>query len=147
MVEHLLIMWQVIGSILHARLTGQFISSYSQCSAFGVTKAAVCAFLSLDSAYKRFHADHLCQLGRKEMYYLTTQLSHFFFFIWCRTYREEARCCHTSCGALDGTRICSMGPPWRIDLTTDRTMSGHCVGWSILSMSCQQCHIHPWQGP
>ena len=30
-------------------------------------------------AYKRFHADHLCQLVRKEMYYLTTQLSHFIF--------------------------------------------------------------------
>ena len=31
--------------------------------------------------------------------------------------------CYTSCGALAGTRNSSMGPPWRIDLTTHRTMS------------------------
>ena len=31
--------------------------------------------------------------------------------------------CYTSCGALSGTRNSSMGPPWRIDPTTHRTMS------------------------
>ena len=31
--------------------------------------------------------------------------------------------CYTSRGALDGTRNSSMGPPWRIDPTTHRTMS------------------------
>ena len=31
----------------------------------------------------------------------------------------------TSCGALAGTRNSSMGPPWRIDPTTHRTMSEH----------------------
>ena len=31
--------------------------------------------------------------------------------------------CYTSCGALAGTRNSSKGPPWRIDLTTHRTMS------------------------
>ena len=31
--------------------------------------------------------------------------------------------CYTSCGALAGTRNSSMGPPWRIDLTTHRVMS------------------------
>ena len=35
--------------------------------------------------------------------------------------------CHTSCGALAGTRNSSMGPPWRIDLTTHCTMSGWLV--------------------
>ena len=31
--------------------------------------------------------------------------------------------CYTSCGALAGTRNSSMGPPWKIDPTTHRTMS------------------------
>ena len=31
--------------------------------------------------------------------------------------------CYTSCGALAGMRNSSMGPPWRIDPTTHRTMS------------------------
>ena len=31
--------------------------------------------------------------------------------------------CYTSCGALAGTRNSPMGPPWRIDPTTHRTMS------------------------
>ena len=31
--------------------------------------------------------------------------------------------CYTSRGALAGTRNSSMGPPWRIDPTTHRTMS------------------------
>ena len=31
--------------------------------------------------------------------------------------------CYTSRGALAGTRISLMGPPWRIDPTTHRTMS------------------------
>ena len=31
--------------------------------------------------------------------------------------------CYTSHGALAGTRNSSMGPPWRVDLTTHRTMS------------------------
>ena len=31
--------------------------------------------------------------------------------------------CYTSRGALAGTRYSSMGPPWRIDPTTHRTMS------------------------
>ena len=31
--------------------------------------------------------------------------------------------CYTSRGALAGTRNSSMGPPWRINLTTNRTMS------------------------
>ena len=31
--------------------------------------------------------------------------------------------CYTSRGALAGTRNSSMGPPWRIDSTTHRTMS------------------------
>ena len=31
--------------------------------------------------------------------------------------------CYTSCGALAGTRNSSMGPPWRINPTTHRTMS------------------------
>ena len=33
--------------------------------------------------------------------------------------------CYTSRGALAGTRNSSMGPPWRIDPTTHRTMSEH----------------------
>ena len=38
------------------------------------------------------------------------------------TYRSL---CYTSRGALAGTRKSSMGPPWRIDPTTQRTMSEH----------------------
>ena len=34
--------------------------------------------------------------------------------------------CYTSRGALAGTRNSSMGPPSRIDPTTDRTMSEYC---------------------
>ena len=33
--------------------------------------------------------------------------------------------CYTSHGTLAGTRNSSIGPPWRIDLTTHRTMSRH----------------------
>ena len=33
------------------------------------------------------------------------------------------RLCYTSRGALAGTRNSSMGPPWKIDLMTHRTMS------------------------
>ena len=33
--------------------------------------------------------------------------------------------CYTSHGVLAGTRNSSMGSPWRIDLTTQRTMSEH----------------------
>ena len=74
--------------------------------------------------------------------------------IWLRTIpivRKETHCCHigysfrlaarvllyasshglcyTSCGALAATRNSPMGTPWRIDLTTHRTMSelGHKV--------------------
>ena len=33
------------------------------------------------------------------------------------------RLCYTSCGALAGMRSSPMGPPWRIDTTTHRSMS------------------------
>ena len=33
--------------------------------------------------------------------------------------------CYTSCGALAGMKNSSMGPPWRIDPMTHRTMSEH----------------------
>ena len=43
------------------------------------------------------------------------------------SHRQDSTCnglCYTSRGALTGTRNSSMGPPWGIDPTTDRTMSG-----------------------
>ena len=70
----------------------------------------------------------------REMFYLTTHSRHFIYGymasdIWLRTIlivRKETRCCHIgySCrGAVAGTRNSSMGPPWRIDPLTHRTMS------------------------
>ena len=46
--------------------------------------------------------------------------------LYASTHRQDDTyhsLCYTSCGALAGTRNSSMGPPWRIDPTTHRTMS------------------------
>ena len=45
------------------------------------------------------------------MYHPTDRITHTTAFVY------------TSCGALAGTRNSPMGPPWRIDPTTHRTMS------------------------
>ena len=39
-----------------------------------------------------------------------------------RQYSTHHSLCYTSCRALAGTRNSSVGPPWRIDLTTHRTV-------------------------
>ena len=52
-------------------------------------------------------------------------------FLYASSHRQDNThhvLCYTTCGALAGTRNSSMGPPWRIDPTTHRTMS------SILDM-------------
>ena len=47
---------------------------------------------------------------------------------------------YTSRGALAGTRNSSMGPPWRIDPTTHRTMSERsCLGATSRSLE----HLYP----
>ena len=46
--------------------------------------------------------------------------------LYASSHRQDSTCqglCYTSHGALAGTRSSSMGPPWRIDPTTHRTMS------------------------
>ena len=83
----------------------------------------------------------------KEMFYLTTHLTHFFllvkdhsdcrgnplpphglfflittkYFLYVSSYKQDNTYnsfCYTTCGALAGTRNSSMGSPWRIDPTT-----------------------------
>ena len=44
-------------------------------------------------------------------------------WLWNTQIMKEVSHCYTSRGALVGTRNSSMGPPWRIDPTTHRTMS------------------------
>ena len=43
----------------------------------------------------------------------------------CRVVKHSFIHCYTSRGALAGARNRSMGPPWRIDPTTNRITSGH----------------------
>ena len=76
--------------------------------------------------------------GRREMFYLTTQSTHFIYGYMASYHSDSERgnplpphgllfpisLCYTSRGALPGTRNSSMGrPTWRIDPTTHRTMS------------------------
>ena len=55
-----------------------------------------------------------------------THTTGFGSFIYAPSHRQDSThngvCC-TSCGALAGTRNSSMGPPWRIDPTTHRSIS------------------------
>ena len=53
----------------------------------------------------------LFPIGNKD-YFICTRQDSIYHVIW-----------YTSRGALAGTRNSSMGPPWRIDPTTHRTMS------------------------
>ena len=46
--------------------------------------------------------------------------------------------CYTSHGALAGTRNSSMGPPWRNDPTTHRTMSEHSYDGALM-LKCVFC--------
>ena len=53
--------------------------------------------------------------------------AHTHIYIYAPSHRQDNTyhgLCYTSRGALAGTRNSSMGPPWRIDPTTHRTMSG-----------------------
>ena len=101
------------------------------------------------------------QEERKEMFYLMTHSIHFIYGymvsdIWQRT-TQKARgklppphgllfaisrqdntyngLCYTSRGELAWTRNSSIGPPWRIDLTTHRTMR---------DCSTTELHLAPW---
>ena len=42
--------------------------------------------------------------------------------------------CYTSYGALAGMRNISLGPPWRIDLTTHHSMRECSLSWSYISL-------------
>ena len=56
--------------------------------------------------------------------------------------------CYTSRGALAGTTNSSMGTPWRIDLTTHRTMSEHSYhGATSLPKQLKVFPINVWVAP
>ena len=96
-------------------------------------------FFSLLRILAQFYQCHICvyktkeEVGRKEMFYLTTYCHHMGYSFWLTArvllyappHRQDSTChglCYISHGALAGTRNSSMGPPWRVDITTHRIM-------------------------
>ena len=69
--------------------------------------------------------EHSAQLGRKEMFYLTTHSTHFIYgymasHIWLRTIlivRKETRCCHIGYSYRLTARVLLYAPPHRQDNT------------------------------